>query len=75
MKGMSELEGTEGTVGIIVSNLNRARRWYEQVLGRTPECEPVPGILEWKMGGAWLQLEEGNADPAGCTFRIGVKNF
>ena len=75
LKPMPELEAAEVTVGIPVTDLSRARGWYERVLGRPPELEPMPGILEWKVGGAWLQLEEGTARPGGWTFRIGVQNL
>ena len=36
MKGMSELEGAEVTVGVMVSNLNRERRRVRASLGTAP---------------------------------------
>lgn len=36
--------------------------------------EPAPGVVEFKIGGAWLQLSEGNTNVTGWTFRNGVKD-
>jgi predicted enzyme related to lactoylglutathione lyase len=70
----SHLDATEVTVGVPVRDLSKARAWYAQLFGRPPDLEPVPGVVEFKVGGWWLQLEEGT--PGGAwAFRIGVADL
>ncbi|MEV6280668.1 VOC family protein [Nocardia sp. NPDC051832] len=51
------MKATSATVGIPVTDLAAARRWYERAfeLG-APDLEPVEGVAEYKMDGWWLQL-------------------
>jgi catechol 2,3-dioxygenase-like lactoylglutathione lyase family enzyme len=45
--------------GIVVDDLERARSWYEAVLGRPADAAPMGGLLEWHFNGeAWLQVVE-----------------
>lgn len=71
----STMECVEATVGVSVRSLREARAWYERLLGKSPELEPVPGIVEFKVGGTWLQLEEGHGGPTGWAFRFGVRSL
>jgi catechol 2,3-dioxygenase-like lactoylglutathione lyase family enzyme len=62
---------TSITVGLPVRDLDAARGWYERVLGRVADIEPVPGIVEFEVHpGSWLQLHDGDQ----TVFRIGVKD-
>ena len=66
-----ERETTSVTVGLPARDLNAARAWYERVLGKVADIEPVPGILEFEVHpGSWLQLHDGDR----TVFRIGVKD-
>lgn len=65
----------EVTVGVHVRSLADARRWYERLLGKGPELEPVPGIVEFNVCGAWLQLEEGPVVPGSSALRFGVPDL
>ena len=62
------------TVGLSVSDLVAARCWYESVLEiDSPEVEPVEGIVEYDLGGCWLQLgEELPTGSATAVLRLGV---
>lgn len=63
---------TSVTVGLPVRDLDSARAWYERVLGKVADIEPVPGILEFEVHpGSWLQLHDGHQ----TVFRIGVKDL
>jgi predicted enzyme related to lactoylglutathione lyase len=62
---------TSVTIGLPVRDLDAARAWYERVLGKVADIEPVPGILEFEVHpGSWLQLHDGDR----TVFRIGVKD-
>lgn len=69
------MECTEATITIPVRNVAKAREWYERMLGMPPELEPVPGIVEFRVGGTWLQLEEGRGGSNGWVFRFGVQSL
>lgn len=47
------------TVGLPVSDLNRAVEWYRRVFALTnPDIAPAEGVVEFRMGPIWLQLGE-----------------
>ena len=60
------------TIGIPVRDLARSRAWYDLVLGRAPDLEPVPGISEYHVGGVWVQLMDGEPPGGHWTLRFGV---
>ena len=40
-----------------VSNFDEALVWYEKLMGRPADDQPIPGMAQWrKMGGAGLQI-------------------
>lgn len=64
---------TSVTITVPVTDLRAAQRWYEAVLGvDAPDLEPVQGVVEYQVGGAWLQLSEAGDGPGGSTVRLGV---
>ena len=64
---------TSVTIGVPVRDLDTACRWYESLLEREgPDLRPAPGIVEYEVGGCWLQLFEGEAGAGGWVLRIGV---
>ncbi len=59
------LKTTSVTVGIPVRDLTRAREWYERVFELSgPDLESVEGVVEYELGGCWLQLGEENGGRA-----------
>jgi predicted enzyme related to lactoylglutathione lyase len=42
--------------GVAVSDLDRAKRWYELFFGRPVDTEPMGGLAEWRTPGGVLQL-------------------
>ncbi len=47
------------TIGLPVTDLNRAVEWYRKLLGELEEVSPMEGIIEMKvMPSFWLQLFE-----------------
>lgn len=63
------------TVGVPTTDLGRSTTWYQQVfeLG-LPDLEPVEGVVEFRVGGIWLQLCESRAtgSTGGIVVRFGV---
>jgi len=51
-------------VVIKVSDLTRSREWYSNFFGKKgPDLEPFPGNVEFKVGGAWVQIMSGKVQP------------
>jgi hypothetical protein len=51
-------------VEISVSDLTRSREWYSRLLGKGPDLEPFSGNIEFRVGGAWLQIVAGEVKAA-----------
>jgi predicted enzyme related to lactoylglutathione lyase len=66
---------TSVTVGIPVRDLGLAGAWYNAVLDRPPELEPVEGIVEYEFGGVWIQLMSGKRGSYGWVLRYGVDDL
>jgi glyoxylase I family protein len=50
-----------------VTDVERARRWYEMLFGRAPDNNPMPNLVEWQIvSGGWVQLFE-DGEHAGST--------
>ena len=50
---------------ITVSDLTRSREWYSKLFGKKrPDLEPFPGNVEFKVGGAWVQIMSGKVQPS-----------
>ncbi|GAA4705355.1 VOC family protein [Pseudonocardia yuanmonensis] len=63
------------TVGLPVSDLDRAVSWYRRVLQLAePDLEPAEGVVEFKVGPAWLQLGADSTARSGAEVvtRFGV---
>jgi predicted enzyme related to lactoylglutathione lyase len=63
------------TVGLPVSDLGHAVRWYQEVFGLgEPDLAPADGVLEFQIGPLWLQLSAAPTAPSvtGTVTRFGV---
>jgi hypothetical protein len=60
-----------------VRDLTDAREWYSRLLGRAPDLEPVPDVLEWQLlPNVWIQVAEGaNAHATAQMLRMGVDDI
>jgi catechol 2,3-dioxygenase-like lactoylglutathione lyase family enzyme len=65
------------THSLEVRDLAVAREWYSRLLGRAPDLEPVPGVLEWELfPSVWLQVAEGeNVEATAQMLRLGVEDI
>jgi len=61
------------TISLSVSNLIAARDWYEGVFEfGAPDLEPAAGVVEYKVGGVWLQLDQVPPTASSTTIRFEV---
>jgi catechol 2,3-dioxygenase-like lactoylglutathione lyase family enzyme len=68
------IEVRETIVEIAVSDLAKSREWYSRLLGKGPDLEPFPGNIEFRVGGAWLQIVAGEVKPSSWGLRIEVRD-
>lgn len=60
--------------GVAVSDFETAVAWYQQLIGRRPDDEPMPGFAEWEFEkGGWLQVFK-DVERAGCASVTLVEN-
>ena len=60
---------------IAVSDLGKSRRWYAALFGKEPDLEPFPGNVEFKVGGAWVQISEGKVSPSSWSLQLEVEDI
>ncbi|MFT4415810.1 VOC family protein [Fredinandcohnia humi] len=66
----------EMTYQIRVTDINKAHKWYETLLKRSPDFIPHDGFVEWEIiPGCWLQVAEGIPSEGSGPLRLGVKNL
>jgi predicted enzyme related to lactoylglutathione lyase len=59
-------------VEIAVSDLPKSREWYSRLFGKGPDLEPFPGNVEFKVGGAWVQIVSGKVEASSWTLLLAV---
>ncbi len=58
---------------IAVKDVNAAVQWYEKLLGKPPDSQPMPEVAEWKFErGGWLQVYQlpARAGAGSCTLAV-----
>ncbi len=65
----------ETIVVIAVSDLSKSREWYSRLFGKTPDLEPFPGNVEFKVGGAWIQIMSGKPRASSWSMQFGVRDL
>lgn len=78
MKGHGKPEAInvrETIVEIAVSDLPKSREWYSRLFGKGPDLEPFPGNVEYRVGGAWVQIVAGKVRPSSWTLTIEVRDL
>ncbi|HYC12099.1 MAG TPA: VOC family protein [Nitrososphaerales archaeon] len=67
------IDARETITQITVSNLQKSREWYSRLFGKGPDLEPFPGNVEFKVGGAWVQIVDGEVRPSSWSilFEVG----
>jgi len=73
MRGAIDVRET--IVVISVNDLTRSREWYTRLFGKGPDLEPFPGNVEYKIGGAWGQINSGKVQPSSWSLELEVKDL
>lgn len=60
---------------ITVTSLAKSRPWYCKLFGKEPDLEPFPGNVEFKVGGAWVQISEGKVRPSSWSLQVEVRDL
>jgi predicted enzyme related to lactoylglutathione lyase len=60
---------------IKVSDIERSKEWYTRLFGKGPDLEPFPGNVEFKLGGAWVQISVGDVRPSSWSLQLEVGNL
>lgn len=62
------------TVGLPVADLTRSVEWYRRAFRlEQPDLEPSEGVVEFRLGGIWLQLVRSlTGRSGGAIVRLGV---
>jgi predicted enzyme related to lactoylglutathione lyase len=62
--------------GIAVKDLERAIRWYQALLGRSPDSRPMSEVAEWEFsGGGWMQVFEDGARAGSSSVTLVESNL
>jgi glyoxylase I family protein len=69
------IEVREAITELEVSDLARSRAWYSRLFGKGPDLEPFPGNIEFKLGGAWLQIVQGEVRPTSWSLQLEVRDL
>jgi predicted enzyme related to lactoylglutathione lyase len=69
------IEVREAITAIAVSDIAKSREWYSRLFGKVPDLEPFPGNVEYKVGGAWVQITGGTVKPSSWTLTLEVRDI
>jgi len=69
------IDARETITEIQVSNHAKSKEWYSRLFGKRPDLEPFPGNVEFKVGGAWVQIVEGKVKPSSWTILFEVRDL
>lgn len=72
MTVMATIDAKAAIVEIQVSDLQKSREWYSRLFGKGPDLEPFEGNVEFKIGGAWVQIVAGEPKPSSWSLQVEV---
>lgn len=58
-----------------MTDLPKSREWYSRLFGKGPDLEPFPGNVEFKVGGAWVQIVSGKVQPSSWSLQLEVRDL
>ncbi len=69
------IDARETITEIHVSDIKKSKEWYSRLFGKGPDLEPFPGNVEFKIGGAWVQIVEAEVKPSSWTILFEVRDL
>jgi predicted enzyme related to lactoylglutathione lyase len=70
-----QIDVREAIVVIAVSDLSKSLEWYSRLFGKPADLEPFPGNVEFKLGGAWIQISKGKVQPSSWSVQLEVRDL
>src|SRR6266699_6779340 len=68
--------GVRETITVItVSDHAKSKEWYSRLFGKGPDLEPFPGNVEFKVGGAGVQISKGKVQASSWSLQLGVQDL
>jgi len=65
----------ETIVVIAVSDISKSREWYSRLFGKGPDLEPFPGNVEFRVGGAWVQIVKSKVKASSWSLQLEVQDL
>lgn len=75
VRPQGSIDARETITEIQVSDLAKSKEWYSRLFGKPPDLEPFPGNVEFKIGGAWVQIVEGEVKPSSWSILFEVRDL
>ncbi len=72
---LEPIDAREMITEIRVTDLTKSKEWYMKLFGKAPDLEPFPGNVEFKIGGAWVQIVQGEVKPSSWGILFEVRNL
>jgi len=69
------IEVKEAIVVIAVSDISKSREWYSRLFGKGPDLEPFPGNVEFRVGGAWVQIVKSKVQASSWSLQLEVQDL
>jgi len=70
-----QIDVREVLTQIRVSDHSKSKEWYSRLFGKQPDLEPFPGNVEFKIGGAWVQIAKGEPKPSSWSIQFEVRDL
>lgn len=74
-KLQGEIDVRETITEITVSDMSKSREWYSRLFGKPPDLEPFEGNVEFKVGGAWVQIVSDEVRDSSWTIIFEVRDL
>jgi hypothetical protein len=72
---LNPIEASESITQVQVSDITKSKDWYTRLFGKGPDLEPFPGNIEFKIGGAWVQIVKGEVKPSSWSILFEVRDL
>lgn len=61
---------------VAVSDIEAGRAWYTTLLGREPDNNPMPNLIEWQVtDGGWVQVTEDPVRAGNGMLNLAMSDF